>query len=133
MDFRHQTGLSAELYTASYFAAQGYDVFWPMQTQSRADFLVFKDDKYIKVQCKKATWSKTGTYKYLQCRLTNRNKGAKPKYTAEDFDVLVMTDLESIWVTDFSEISELTSVCLASTKENYKPQTKYDSRKWKVK
>lgn len=126
-------GLSSELYTASHFAQEGYEIFWPMQTQSRADFLIFKDGQALKVQCKKATWSKAGNYNYLQTRLSSRNKDSQPLYQEGDFDLLVVTDLEKIWVIPYQEVKGLTSLCLLSTKPTYKSRASYDAATWRVK
>ena len=132
MNSRFVSGLSAELYTASYFARQGYEIFWPLVTQSKSDYLIFKDGQALKIQSKKATWSKTGNYSYLQTRLTNSNFKDRPRYLKGDFDLLAITDYKNIWVIPFNEIEGLTSLCLGSTKQDYKPQTQDDAKKWIV-
>lgn len=131
---QHINGVCAELYIASYFVEQGWDIYWPHAAQSKADFVACKDEICKRVQCKKATWSKTGPYEYLQSRVSSRNKNPNPKYVKEDFDLISFTDREgSIWITEIDNILGMTSVCLGSTNPNYKPQTKYEPRNWKVK
>lgn len=130
---QHKSGLLAELYVAGYFVEEGWDLYWPHAPQSRADFVVSKGTKTLTVQCKKATWSKAGPYEYLQARLSSRNKESRPKYEEGDFDLIAFTDMNSIWLTEFSQIKDMTSVCLGSTNPDYKPYTKYDAMSWKVK
>lgn len=77
-DSNHITGLSNELKVANYYASLGYDIYWPLGTQSRCDFIVDKYDHLPKkIQVKTASWSKSGDAKYLQCRLISRNKYGK--------------------------------------------------------
>lgn len=57
---RHKSGTVAELKAATYFAEQGYDVFFPITLNPKADLIVSRGDTTLKVQVKKATWSKTG-------------------------------------------------------------------------
>ncbi len=104
-----------------------------MQTGNRCDFVIFKKGKAQKVQVKKATWSVAGKYKYLQARVSTRKKESRPKYTKEDFDLIVFIDNNhDIWVASFDDVEGMTSVCLASTNPKYKPQTSYSANRWKV-
>ena len=127
------SGLSTELYMASWFSEREYAIYWPMSTQSRCDFVVEKDGKFQKIQVKKATWSQTGPYKYLQCRLQNRNKHSR-WYEEGDYDLIVfVSDEKEIWIAPFAEVNNLVSVCLGGTKPGYKTQSKlYDPDKWKA-
>ena len=124
-------GLSTELYVASWYSEKGYAVYWPLSTQSRCDFIIEKDDVFQKIQVKKATWSKTGPYKYLQCRLKNRNKHAS-WYTEGDYDLIVFVDDQKrMWIAPFDEVNNLISVCLDGTKPGYKSRSdKYDPSFW---
>ena len=126
-------GLSAELYVASWYADNDYVIYWPMSTQSRCDFLAEKNGIFEKIQVKKATWSQTGPYKYLQCRLINRNKHAK-WYEKGDFDYIVFVDdARRLWRVPFDEVEGLVSVCLDGTKEGYTTKSsKYDPAKWRI-
>lgn len=126
-------GTTAELYAASYFSELGYSIYWPMMTQSRCDFVIEKDGQFLKVQVKKATWSQIGAFKYLQCRLKNRNKHAV-WYEEGDYDLLVfISDEKELWVAPFEEVNKLVSVCLKGSKEGYKPRSRlYDPETWKA-
>lgn len=133
MDIRHRNGAIAELFVAAAYAKQGYNILWPMITQSRYDFVAEDSEgRFLKVQVKKASWSKTGPYKYLQARITGKNKQTNTPYKKGDVDEFAFTDLETIWCAHFDEVGYLTSVCLASTNPKYKPQTSYDADKWKM-
>ncbi len=135
MDIRHRNGAVAELFVAAEMAKQGYNILWPMLTQSRYDILLEdpSEGRFIKVQVKKATWSKTGNYEYLQARLTGKNKLTSTAYKASDVDEFAFTDLKNIWMAHYSQVGGLTSVCLRSTNPDYKPHTKYDASKWMIK
>ncbi|MDI6993225.1 group I intron-associated PD-(D/E)XK endonuclease, partial [Escherichia coli] len=71
---RFVSGVSSELFVAHKLTALGYEVFFPLMTQSKADFLVLKDGKVLKIQVKKASWSQAGPYQYLQSRIHGKGK-----------------------------------------------------------
>lgn len=127
------TGAATEAFVASYFLENRYAVYWPALTQSRCDFVIEKDGTFQKVQIKKATWSKTGKYRYLQCRLMNRNVHSK-WYEKGDYDLIVFVDDDKrMWIARFEEVNHLVSVALDGSKEGYVPQTMgYDPREWRV-
>lgn len=128
-----QSGVSSELFVAHRFAELGYSVLWPLLTQSRYDLVIEKDGVFSKVQVKKATWSSAGKYSYLQVRISGKNKLTNTPYKDSDVDVFVFTDNKQIWVAPFKEVGHLTSVCLGSSNEKYKPYTKYNAEAWLVK
>jgi hypothetical protein len=130
----HKSGSHAELVAASYFASLGNDIFWPLPGHTKADFIRDNQGTLLKVQVKKASWSPSGYHRYLQARLTSRNKNPNPKYIKGDFDeVVFVDDEERIWVAPFDDIEGLTSVCLDGTKEGYKTKSNlYDPDKWRV-
>jgi len=128
----HLTGLSSELYVASYFAEQGYEVHWPLLTQSRADFVIEKDNVFQKVQIKTASWIKSGKYKYLQARLKSSNKYPR-LYREDEVDFVVFKNNTDLWLAPFKDIEGLTSVCLAGTNPNYKNTSSlYDPQDWRI-
>ena len=129
---KHKTGVSTELYVAHLLAEKGYGVYFPFLTQSRHDLVVSFDNLFFKVQVKTATWSKTGPYQYLQCRLVSRNKYRRA-YTEDDVDIFVFVDdTKRVWMCSFDDLKGLTSVCLDSTNPKYRPKKKYDSNKWRI-
>ncbi len=130
MNIQHTTGSAAELYVASKLVGRGYTVLWPLMTQSRYDLVIDDDGAFSRIQVKKATESKTGAHKYLQARLSSRNKNSKPRYISGEFDFFAFTDMERIWIAPFDELEGYTSVCLGSSNPNYHPQTKYDADAW---
>jgi hypothetical protein len=128
---RFVSGVSSELYTAHRLTLQGYEIFFPLMTQSKADFIALKEGALCKVQVKKATWSKTGPYEYLQARIHGKSKRDPKKwYTKDDVDFFAITDNERVWFIPYEEIGHQTSVCLGSTNPKYKQQTKYDAKDW---
>jgi len=130
---RHMSGITSELFVAQKLSVVGYEIFWPLMTQSKIDFLAVKEAEILKVQVKKASWSTTGPYQYLQCRLHGRSRrDIKKWYTKEDVDFYAITDNERVWWIPFSEMGHQTSVCLDCTNPNYKQQTKYDAKLWLI-
>lgn len=127
---RFKSGAAAELYVAARLTDMGYTVLWPFITQSRYDLVAEKNGVFQKIQVKKATSSTTGNFQYLQARLSGKNKITNTPYKAEDVDVFAFTDMDRIWIAPYEEIGHQTSVCLDSTNPKYKPQTKYDAKKW---
>lgn len=128
---RFVSGVSSELFVAHKLVAEGYEIFFPVMTQSKADFIALKDGKCLKVQVKKASWSTTWAFKYLQCRIHGKGKRDPKKwYTLEDVDYFAITDNERVWWMPYGEIGHQTSVCLDSNNPKYKPQTQYDAKKW---
>ena len=82
---------------------------------------------------KKASWSTTHQFKYLQARIHGKSKRDPDKfYTKQDVDLFVITDNERVWLIPYEEIGHQTSVCLDSTNPKYKPQTKYKAENWLV-
>lgn len=131
MDLRHRNGAAAELFVAAKLTEQGYNVLCLLTTQSRYDLVAEdKEGRFLKIQIKKASWSKTGNFQYLQARISGKNKLTNTPYKAKDVDEFAFTDMKRIWFAHFQEVGHLTSVCLDSTNPDYKPQTKYDATKW---
>lgn len=128
-------GLAAELRVAAWYVDKGYEIFWPATTQSRCDFVAYHpaEKLFRRVQVKKATWSKTGNYSYLQCRLENRNQYAR-RYEPGDFHEIAFTDDDNrIWIATFEQVDGLVSVCLDGTRPGYTSKSeKYDPSKWLV-
>lgn len=128
---RFISGVSSELYVAHKLTALGYEIFFPLMTQSKADFIAMKDSVCYKVQVKKASWSTTWSFQYLQARIHGIGKRDPNKfYTNEDVDFFAITDNDRVWWIPFNEIGHQTSVCLGSTNPKYKPQTKYRAEEW---
>ena len=130
---RFVSGVSSELYVAHRLTQLGYEIFFPLMTQSKADFLALKNGIVYKIQVKKASWSTTHQYKYLQARIHGKSKRNPDKfYTKDDVDLFAITDNERLWLIPFEEIGHQTSVCLDCTNPKYRPQTKYNPKKWIV-
>jgi hypothetical protein len=130
IDLRHEAGHIAELYAAYYLANKGFNVLWPLKTQIKYDLAIEKEGKIYKIQVKKATWSKSGPYEYLQSRTSKGHKGGGFHYEKTDVDYFLFTDNKTVWFVPYEEINGMTSVCLGSTNPKYSPSTKYNATKW---
>lgn len=127
------SGASSELYVAHKLIENGYEIFFPVMTQSKVDFIAMKNNKTIKVQVKKASWSKAQQFEYLQSRIHGKSKRDNKKYySKEEIDYFAITDNERVWWIPYEEIGYQTSVCLGSTNPNYKPSTKYKAEEWLI-
>lgn len=125
IDFRHASGQAAELFVAYRIAKAGYTVSRPFLTQCRYDLIFEGGGLLFTVQVKKASWSKSGKFSYLQCRLSRDKTRLDP-----DVDYFAFTDNEKVWIVEASELKGMTSVCLASNNSNYKPYRTYDLDEW---
>lgn len=130
INIQQQSGLISELKAMQYMIRLGYVVFVPLCTSPKCDFLAMSGEDILKVQVKTATWSTTGPHKYLQCRLSNRNKNPNPIYKKGDFDICIFVDNSRLWYVPFDEIEGMTSVCLDSNNPDYKPSKGYDPNAW---
>ncbi len=130
MNLQHKSGAMAEMFVATEIMKRDWNVLFPFATQSRYDFIMEADGVCYKVQVKKASWSKTGPYKYLQARISGKNGMAYTPYTPHDVDYFAFTDMNRVWLFPYDEIGHQTSVCLDSTNPNYKPQTSYVAADW---
>lgn len=125
MTIQHTNGNAAELYVASIYVKLGYNILWPMMTQTRYDFVAEKAGEYTRVQVKKASWSRNDYFNYLQARISSRNKGARPKYEKNEFEEFAFTDDSGrVWVIPFEKLEGNTSVCLDSDNPSYKGYSK---------
>lgn len=131
---RFLSGVSSELFISHVLVELGYEIFFPVLTQSKCDLIALKNSIPIKVQCKKASWSKTlHNHEYLQARIHGKSKRDPSKfYTAEDIDLFCITDNSRVWLIPFEQCGHMTSICLDSNNPKYKPQTKYDAKEWLV-
>ena len=130
-ELRHRSGAASELYVAYRLIQEGFEVFSPLMTQSKADFLALKEGVVLKVQVKKASWSKAGKYSYLQSRIHGSGKrDPNKRYTADDVDFFAITDNDKVWWIPYNEIGHQSSVCLGSSNPEYRQYTKYDATKW---
>lgn len=125
---RHNTGVTAELFAAYKLSEQGFTVLFPQTTQSRYDLVAEQQGEFVRFQVKKATWSKAGNHSYLQCRLNPKDKSSK--YSPGDFDFYFITDFKKSWAIPYDEVSEMTSLCLGSTREGYVSRSAYDTEQW---
>lgn len=65
----HSKGLANELKAAHHFAEQGWEVYFPLLTQSPHDLIVMRDQEIHPIQVKTAHWITVDDYRYLQVRL----------------------------------------------------------------
>ena len=105
MDSKHLKGASSELKAQVWFLENGYQVFTPTVQQGIADFVVYKDDIFSKVQVKTAYTMDSGPHKYLLVRL-GRSRFVKgephttciEKLSSDDvFDILFIVYEDTLW------------------------------------
>lgn len=130
----HKSGSLAEMKAATYMIEEGYDVFFPITMNPKTDFVAIKDGEVIRVQVKKASWSKSGNYNYLQCRLLGKDNGSSQRvYKMNDFDELIIIEGSWVWRVPVKDIIGRTSLCLDTDNPNPKLTNKgYNPRDWLV-
>lgn len=108
-----QKGIMSELAAMQYWVSEGYQVLSPYTHESKFDFVVYKDNKFTKVQVKTAILA---TYRDSECAIWRaRNKrGQNGSYELQDYDVLHVcrqTDGKH-WVIPHSRIQGIESITL---------------------
>lgn len=130
MRHEHFIGAAAELYVATRLMQKNWEIFFPVTTQSRCDFVAYTPDIHIggetylpqepvKVQVKKATWNKVGKSKYLQVRIHN---GKTTHYARGDWDFLAITDMDRVWMLDWDTVQNLNLSCIHLDKISKNPR-----------
>ena len=114
MDAKHIKGAASELKAQQWFLENDYQVFTPVIQQGIADFVVYKDNVFSKVQVKTAYTMDSGDYNYLLVRLgrsTATRQGPKTRtYNSEDsddcFDILFVVYENQLWLLPSDEIPD---------------------------
>ena len=105
MDPKHLKGAASEMKAQIWFLENGYQVFLPSVQQGIADFVVYKDDEFSKVQVKTAYTMDSGDYNYLLVRLgrssPSRNgpntRHYDPNKPDDCFDILFVVYEDQQW------------------------------------
>ena len=121
---QHSTGAASELFAAYKFMGRGHAVFFPLLTQSKADFIADVDGRLLRVQVK------TGTLiqgKYLQVRLGGCGR---PSYKPGDMDVLCIVYKERLWVIPAEVVGDKTTISFNPDKSDRKKHNDFDKYVW---
>lgn len=92
MDITQQKGLSTELHCILDLTNNGIRCLKPMDDSSKYDIVADLGNKFIRIQCKTATWSKKTTkekvafYISIIRQTTNTKKTTRYKYNANEID-----------------------------------------------
>lgn len=127
-DLRHVSGAASELFVAYRLTELGYQVSRPFMTQSEYDLVVDHGNGFSSLQVKKATWSRTGKFRYLQSRVVSKDKR---RYKV-NVDFFAFTDNKRVWLVEAIDLEGMTSVCLDCDNPDYKPYTKYRAEDWLI-
>ena len=124
----HLRGAISELTAQQYYLEQGYQVFIPVTQQGWVDFVVYKDNKLLRVQVKTAGWNfsnKNSEQGYLQCRtrLTNKYQDVP---ICEQYDILFIVKDTHKWEIPSADIE---SSNLSLLKHNSDKKYKWDKYK----
>lgn len=119
--FEHYLGARSELQAAAYYLSLNFNVYMPVMQHGPIDFVVDAETKLFKVQVKTATWVKSGTNWYLQCRtrLVNKYGNAAPH---ELYDILFVVYEDRMWEIPASLITS-TNLCLDGSNPQYATRT----------
>lgn len=92
MDITQQKGLLTEMHCLLDFTKLGFSCLKPINEDSRYDLVVDLGNKFIKIQCKTASWvtdtqSLNSAFMIYTCRqTTNTQKTTRYKYLEKDVD-----------------------------------------------
>ena len=114
MDNKHFKGAASELKAQQWFLENDYQVFTPVIQQGIADFVVYKDGEFSKVQVKTAYTMDSGDYNYLLVRLgrtQHTRTGTKtrtydPSNPDDCFDILFVVYENQLWFVPSADIPE---------------------------
>jgi hypothetical protein len=98
MHSSHARGAASEYAAASWFAANGWEVFWNPTQHSAIDFIATNNEDTIRVQVKSAqNWRSAGGVDYLRVKII--------PYAKDAFDVLVVVSIDGrIWKIPFEKV-----------------------------
>lgn len=117
MHSRHTSGLVGELKAATYFAENGYEIYWPALTQSTVDFVAIKNTDIKRVQVKNAYWmERPSGARYVQATIRKGSGGSKT-YTELDCDLIVIVHEDSLWVFPVDIVTKYKTINLAKAQQ----------------
>lgn len=118
-DKQHQTGATSELFAAYMLAEQGYKVYFPFMTQSKADLVIeARTGNFYKIQVKTATEFSKG---YIQIRLGGCGRS---NYKEGDFDFLAMVYKQRLWIFPWSFVKDKKSMSFSIETKNSRKGTR---------
>ncbi len=91
MSTTKQIANESELRFASEFVRKGWAVFLPYGEDSPVDLLIYKDDKFKRIQVK-ASKPRNGA---INCHLRSSNNWQHKKYSRKDIDFFALYDYEN--------------------------------------
>lgn len=109
---RNLLGTVSEALVRAYLSAQGYEVFSPDSSHSRADLVYIADGRKVSVQVKTSSVFPREAHQYEQCRLVR--KGINKPYSEKEVDELWIVGTH-LWCFPINVIVGLTSITLGST------------------
>ena len=140
-------GSQTEFKAATYFAGEGYAVFFPVATGGIIDFVAYRPDRGpLLIQAKTAYLNKQGR-EYLQVRLGRTRYGPRengkmhktrdwdPTAPEDRFDYLFIAFEQHGWLIPFDEMPEGKKTLYFDTPERPRlkaSRTGYDPNRWKV-
>ncbi len=116
------------------YTERGYEVFIPMDSTPRCDFIALKDGVATKVQVKtasKRTYRRRGTVYTLGVLTTMRNGVVEP-YSPVEVDEFFVVGKAMAWVIPNESVYPSKTVMLESTEEDYVPRHGFDTSEWRV-
>lgn len=123
----HFTGACSELEVAKRLAGMGYEIFFPVMTQSQIDLIAVRGSECLRVQVKTASKIKSGGFDYLQVRLQSRCSGSgyTRDYSETQFDKIAIVYGDNVWLCPWCEIYGTKSITLGRFEDGVlKPRTK---------
>lgn len=107
MDITLKKGLLTEIECQKAFIALGYSVSIPLGNFDKYDMVVDIDGKFIRVQCKSATYDETNNYISFNCRSvsTNTKKTNRHSYSKDEIDYFATSWNGKVYLVPVNECS----------------------------
>ena len=116
------------------YVERGYEVFVPLDSTPRCDFIALKEGVATKIQVKtasKRTYRAKST-EYTVGILTTTRNGIKEPYSPEEVDEFFIVGYQVGWIIPNSLVFPKKTVMLESTEPNYIPRHGFNTTEWRV-
>ena len=127
-------GTANELKAMANYVERGYEVFVPIDSTPRCDFIALKDGVANKIQCKTAAKRlyKAKDTVYTVAVLNTMRNGITAPYSPEEVDEFFIVGDKVGWIINNELVYPSKTVMLESTEKDYVPRHGFNTKEWRV-